>query len=570
MRLSNMLISTLREVPGEAEIISHQLMLRAGLIRKSATGIYTFMPIGLRVLKNVEMIVRQEMDEAGSQELLASALIPATLWQESGRWDAYGPEMFRLKDRSGRDFCLGPTHEEIFTDLAKMEIKSYKQLPINLYQIQTKYRDERRPRFGVMRSREFVMKDAYSFDKDNDGLNKSYDKMYEAYNRIFTRCGLEFSAVEADSGAIGGSNSAEFMVKSDSGEDEIAFCSKCDYAANTEKATSMLCEKYIEEEKELIKVETPETKTIDELCKLFNIDGKHIGKTLIYKYGERVIAVVIRGDRVLNETKVANILGGNYELEMADADTVMNVTSADIGFAGPIGLKVDLILVDEEISMMKNFIIGANETGYHYLNANYGRDFKGIIGDFRLVVEGDKCPKCGEKINIRRGVEVGHIFKLGTKYSGAMGANFLDENGKEQPLVMGCYGIGINRTIAAIIEQHHDENGIIWPIEIAPYKVIIIPANMKNESQVEIAESLYNKFKKCGIDVLLDDRNDRVGVKFKDSDLIGIPIRITVGKKASEGRVELKLREDNESEEVDIESVITKVKCLVKNNNTYN
>lgn len=567
MRLSNMLISTLREVPGEAEIISHQLMLRAGLIRKSATGIYTFMPTGVRVLRNVENVVREEMNEAGAQELSASALIPATLWQESGRWDAYGPEMFRLKDRNGRDFCLGPTHEEIFTDLAKGEIKSYKQLPLNLYQIQMKYRDERRPRFGVMRSREFLMKDAYSFDKDIEGLDKSYDKMHEAYTKIFTRCGLEFSAVEADSGAIGGSSSAEFMVKSDSGEDEIAFCSKCSYAANTEKATAKLSEKSSEEGKELVKVATPDVKTIEELEKFFNTDSKKFAKTLIFKAGEKVIAVMVRGDRTLNETKLSNAIEGSVELEMADEETVLKATDAEVGFAGPIDLKVDLLLVDEEVVNMKNFIVGANATGYHYDNVNYGRDFEGTVGDFRTVVEGDCCPRCGAPINIRRGVEVGHIFKLGTKYSSAMGANYLDENGKEQPLVMGCYGIGVNRTVAAIIEQHHDENGITWPMEIAPYKVIIMPANMKNEEQVAVAEKLYSELKAHRIDVLLDDRNERVGVKFKDSDLIGIPMRITVGKKVTDGMVELKLRTGNDIEEVTIDNAVERVKSELEKNN---
>ncbi len=567
MRLSSMLISTLREVPGEAEIISHQLMLRAGLIRKSATGVYTFMPTGVKVLRNVENIIREEMDATGAQELSASALIPASLWQESGRWDAYGPEMFRLKDRNGRDFCLGPTHEEIFTDLAKSEIKSYKQLPLNLYQIQMKYRDERRPRFGVMRSREFLMKDAYSFDKDNEGLDKAYDKMHDAYHNIFTRCGLEFSAVEADSGAIGGSSSAEFMVKSDSGEDEIAFCSECSYAANTEKATSMLGEKSVEEDKELTKIATPDARTIEELEKFFNTSSNSFGKTLIYKVGERVIAVMVRGDRTLNETKVVNALGGNVELEMADEETVLKATSAQVGFAGPVGLKVDLLLVDEELVNRKNFIVGANETGYHYENVNYGRDFEGTVGDFRTVVEGDSCPRCGASITIRRGVEVGHIFKLGTKYSSAMGANYLDENGKEQPLVMGCYGIGVNRTIAAIIEQHHDENGIVWPMEIAPHKVVIMPANMKNEEQVAIAEKLYEELKASRVEVLLDDRNERVGVKFKDSDLIGIPMRITVGKKAAEGIVEFKLRTEKDIEEVSIDNASERIKTELTRNN---
>lgn len=559
MRLSNMLLGTLRETPGEAEITSHKLMLRAGMIRKSATGIYTFMPTGVRVIKNVENIVREEMDATGAQEFLASALIPATLWQESGRWDVFGPEMFRVKDRIGRDFCLGPTHEEVFTDLARNEIKSYKQLPLNLYQIQTKYRDERRPRFGVMRSREFIMKDAYSFDKDNEGLDISYLKMYEAYNRIFSRCQLEFSAVEADSGAMGGSGSAEFMVKSDIGEDEIAFCTNCTYAANTEKAVSMKEEYKEEEQKQLNKISTPNSKTIDDLVNFFNTTSDKFAKTLIYKIDDKVVAIMIRGDRTLNETKVINALGGAVEVEMADSDTVIKATSAEVGFAGPIGINVDVLLVDEEIAYGTNFIVGGNETGYHYENVNYGRDFEGVVGDYKMVVEGDLCPRCGKAMTIKRGVEVGHIFKLGTKYSKSMKANYLDENGKEQPLVMGCYGIGINRTVAAIIEQHHDENGIIWPMEIAPYKVIIMPANMKNEKQVEVAEKLYNELRRKNIDVLLDDRNERVGVKFKDSDLIGIPIRITVGKKVEDGIIEFKLRCEDNVEEIKIEDFISKV-----------
>lgn len=567
MKLSKMLISTLREVPGEAEIASHKLMLRAGMIRKSATGIYTFMPNGVRVLKNVENIVREEMDRAGAQEFLASALIPADLWQESGRWDVFGPEMFRVKDRNGRDFCLGPTHEEIFTDLARNEIKSYKQLPLNLYQIQTKYRDERRPRFGVMRSREFIMKDAYSFDKDNEALDVSYMKMYEAYNKIFTRCDLEFSAVEADSGAMGGSGSAEFMVKSDIGEDEIAFCTSCNYAANTEKAISKLEEVEREVEKELKKTETPNVRTIDELVAFFNTNDKKFAKTLIYKVDDKVVGVMVRGDRSLNETKVSNALGGVMELEMADAETVLNATSAEIGFAGPIGLKVDILLVDEEVTRMSNFIVGANDTGYHHENVNYERDFEGIVGDYKLVSEGDMCPKCGSPINIRRGVEVGHIFKLGTKYSQAMGANYLDENGKSVPLVMGCYGIGVNRTVAAIIEQHYDENGIIWPMAVAPYKVIIMPANVKNEEQMKAAEKIYEDLKSRGIDVLLDDRNERVGVKFKDSDLIGIPIRVTVGKKIIEDIVEFKLRKNQDIEEVKIEEIVSRIEKEFLDNN---
>jgi prolyl-tRNA synthetase len=560
VKLSKALLCTLREVPGEAEIKSHQLMLRAGMMRKLASGIYNFMPLGLKVIKNIEHIVREEMDRAGAQEFLASALLPAELWRESGRLEVMGPEMFRLKDRNDRDFCLGPTHEEVFTDIARNEIRSYKQLPLNLYQIQTKYRDERRPRFGVMRSREFVMKDAYSFDKDNEGLDLSYNKMYEAYHEIFKRCGLEAKCVEADSGAMGGSGSAEFMIKSEIGEDEIVFCSCCDYAANMEKAPSTpeLLEK--EELKELNKIETPNIKTIEELVAFFNTTSKKFAKTLIYKADDKLVAVMVRGDREVNEVKIINAIGGAVEFQMADAEAVFAATSAAIGFAGPIDIKVDYLLVDNEVSSMNNIIVGANDTGYHYDNVNYGRDFMGTVGDFRKVVEGDKCPKCAEALTIARGIEVGHIFKLGTKYSKPMGANFIDENGESKPLIMGCYGIGINRTMAAIIEQNNDENGIIWPLSVAPYKVVVIPAVTKDAEQMRIAEELYVDLRNLGIEVMLDDREERAGVKFKDADLIGIPMRITVGKKVNEGLVEFKLRNSSEVELVSVASVIDRVK----------
>lgn len=560
MKLSNMLITTLREVPAEAELPSHKLMLRSGMMRKMASGIYNYMPLGLRTLKKVENIVREEMDRAGAQEFLASAIIPAELWQESGRWEVFGPEMFRLSDRNERQFCLGPTHEEVFTDIARAVIKSYKQLPLNLYQIQTKYRDERRPRFGVMRSREFTMKDAYSFDKDYEGLDITYNKMYEAYKKIFERCGVDCSAVEADSGAMGGSGSAEFMVKSEYGEDEVVFCDTCSYAANMEKAPSTPEKAEVEDAKGLEKVETPNAKTIDELIKFFNITPKKFAKTLIYKADDKVVAVMVRGDREVNETKVTNTIGGAVEFELADEKTVKEATTAEIGFAGPMGIKVDFLLVDEEVSNMYNFVVGANETGYHYVNVNYGRDFDGTIGDFRNVTSEDKCPKCGGKVTIARGIEVGHIFKLGTKYSESMGAVFSDEDGKSKPLIMGCYGIGVNRTMASIIEQHHDENGIVWPLAVAPYHVIVIPAVSKNEEQMKAAEELYNSLKEIGVEVLLDDRNERAGVKFKDADLIGIPMRITVGRMVSEGKVEFKIRSNSEAEEIEISSVIEKVK----------
>ncbi|GAA0079309.1 proline--tRNA ligase [Clostridium sp. CTA-5] len=566
MKMSNMLISTLREVPAEAEIDSHKLMLRSGMIRKMASGVYNYMPLGLKALKKIEDIIREEMNFAGAQEFLASAMIPAELWQSSGRWDAYGAEMFRLKDRNERDFCLGPTHEEVFTDIAKNEIKSYKQLPVNLYQIQTKYRDERRPRFGVMRSREFIMKDAYSFDKDQEGLDVSYNKMYEAYVKIFNRCGLDAKCVEADSGAIGGSNSAEFMVKSEVGEDDIVFCSKCDYAANIEKATTKLGEVQKEELMELEKVFTPDSRGIDEVSEFLNISPKKTVKTLLYNVDGKIVAVFVRGDREVNEVKVANASKASGDIEMASHEGYKNATGCDIGFAGPIGIKADLILVDEEVKNMYNFVTGANETGYHIKNVNYGRDFEGVVGDYRNVEEGEPCPICGEKVTIARGTEVGHIFKLGTKYSEAMDAKFIDENGKEKPFIMGCYGIGVTRTMASIIEQHNDENGIIWPLAVAPYHISVIPVNVKDEEQVKIANDLYDQLISLGVEALLDDRNERAGVKFKDSEIMGIPMRVTVGKKITDGEVEFKLR-NGEMEVIKIDEVCQRVQGEFNKNN---
>ena len=566
MKMSNMLISTLREVPAEAEIDSHKLMLRAGMMRKMAAGVYNYMPLGLKVLKKVEDIVREEMDAAGAQEFLASAMIPAELWQESGRWDAYGAEMFRLKDRGNRDFCLGPTHEEVFTDIARNEIKSYKQLPLNLYQIQTKYRDERRPRFGVMRSREFIMKDAYSFDRNQEGLDITFDKMHDAYVKIFNRCGLDAKCVQADSGAIGGSNSAEFMVKSEVGEDDVVFCDCCNYAANIEKA---VCTPEKEEKQdflELREVETPNAKTIEEIAAFFGKDAKKFAKTILFNADGKIVAVMVRGDREINEVKVANAIGEINILELASNEEVQNATGAVVGFAGPIGIKVDILLVDEEVANMYNFIAGANKTGYHVENVNYGRDFEGTIGDFRNVTAGEKCPDCGGTVTIARGTEVGHIFKLGTKYSAAMNANFIDEDGKEKPFVMGCYGIGVTRTMASIIEQHHDENGIVWPLAVAPYHVSVIPVNVKDEEQVRVANELYNELISMGVEALLDDRNERAGVKFKDSELMGIPMRVTVGKKIGDGEVEFKLR-NGEMEVVKISDVCSIVKGEFEKNN---
>ena len=567
MRMSRMLMPTLKEVPSDAEITSHQLMLRAGMIRKMASGIYNQLPMGIRVFRKVEDIIREEMNAKGAQEISCALLVPAELWQESGRWDVMGPEMFRLKDRNGRDYCLGPTHEETFTHIVRNEITSYKQLPLNLYQIETKFRDERRPRFGVMRTRNFTMKDAYSFDADQEGLDKSYDDMFDAYTRIFARCELDNSPVQADSGAMGGSASAEFMVKSEVGEDEIVFCSGCDYAANIEKATSVNHKASTEEMKEMSEIETPNVHTIEELQDFFKMDAGQFAKTLIYYADGKTVAVVVRGDRDVNETKVANAIGGAVEFELASEDTIKAVTGAEVGFAGPIGIKADYLFIDQEVVDQRNVIVGANKTGYHIQNANFGRDFEGQVGDFRNVQEGDKCPKCGQPLEIMRGVEVGHIFKLGTKYSESMGATFLDQNGKSQPIIMGCYGIGVERTVAAVIEQHHDENGIIWPLALAPYHVVVVPVNVKKEEHLENAEKIYNELQAAGVEVLLDDRNERAGFKFKDSDLLGIPMRITVGKDIVDGKVEFKLRKEADKEIISVDEVLDRVKAeFVKNN----
>ena len=567
MRMSKMLMPTLKEIPSDAEITSHQLMLRAGMIRKMASGIYNQLPMGIRVFRKVEDIIREEMNAKGAQEISCALLVPAELWQESGRWDVMGPEMFRLKDRNGRDYCLGPTHEETFTHIVRNEITSYKQLPLNLYQIETKFRDERRPRFGVMRTRNFTMKDAYSFDADQEGLDKSYNDMFDAYTRIFARCELDNSPVQADSGAMGGSASAEFMVKSEVGEDEIVFCSGCDYAANIEKDTSVNHEASTEEMKEMGEIETPNVHTIEELQDFFKMDAGQFAKTLIYYADGKTVAVVVRGDRDVNETKVANAIGGAVEFELASEDTIKAVTGAEVGFAGPIGIKTDYLFIDQEVVDQRNVIVGANKTGYHIQNANFGRDFEGQIGDFRNVQEGDKCPKCGQPLEIMRGVEVGHIFKLGTKYSESMGATFLDQNGKSQPIIMGCYGIGVERTVAAVIEQHHDENGIIWPLALAPYHVVVVPVNVKKEEHLENAEKIYNELQAAGVEVLLDDRNERAGFKFKDSDLLGIPMRITVGKDIVDGKVEFKLRKEADKEIISVDEVLDRVKAEFAKNN---
>lgn len=567
MRMSKLLMPTLREVPAEAEIASHRLMLRAGMIRKLAAGIYSYLPLGLRSLHKIEQIIREEMDKAGAQELLMSALLPAEAYQASGRWEVFGPSMFKLKDRNDRDFCLGPTHEELFTQTVIDNVKSYKEYPMTLYQIQTKYRDEGRPRFGIIRSREFVMKDAYSFDLDKDGLDKSYEAMYKAYCRIFTRLGLDFTIVDADSGAMGGSGSQEFMVKSPVGEDGIAYCDACGYAANYEKCECIVQEKpQIEGDFPMEKVHTPNAHTIEELVKFLGMESYNFAKTIIYKADDKYIAAMVRGDREVNEVKLKNLVGCTDDLELAAPAVVRELTKAEVGFAGPIGLGIE-VYVDKEVTFMKNFVVGANETDMHYKNVNIGRDFEpDHVADIRVVEEGDVCPKCGQPIKTAQGIEVGHIFKLGTKYSEALGLKYLDENGKSQIVEMGCYGIGVTRCIAAAVEQNHDDNGIIWPVACAPYHAIVVPANYKSEEQMAEAEMIYNALCEAGIETLIDDRNERAGVKFKDADLIGIPVRIVVGKKISDGIVEYKERTMQQDVEKDIDTAIKDVIEFIKNN----
>ena len=571
MKLSKMHIKTLREVPAEAEIPSHILLLRTGMIRKLVSGVYGFMPLGWRSVRKIEDIIRQEMDNIGGQEIHMSAIQPSELWEESGRWFAYGPELWRVKDRNGRDFCLGPTHEEIFTDIIRNDVSSHRQLPLYLYQIQTKYRDEARPRFGLMRSREFIMKDAYSFDRDFEGLDKSYDEMYEAYEKIFTRCGLTFRPVEADTGAIGGSNSHEFTALSEVGESEIAYCEKCSMAATTERAEFVDAPAETDEMMALEEVNTPGTKTIEDVANFLGIDQSRTIKALLFiTYDDEgkekeYVAAFIRGDRELNMIKLINALGiHEHSIEFADEAKMAEATGCVGGFTGPIGLHDCKIVVDSELTGLKNLCAGANKEDYHVKNVNYDRDYKGdIVADLKLLKEGDPCPICGEPVKHARGIEVGQVFKLGTKYSEAMKATYKDENQKDQLIVMGCYGIGVTRTLAAIVEQNHDENGIIWPMSVAPYHVIITLVKPGDEQEQALADKIYNELAKAGVEVLLDDRDERPGVKFKDADLLGIPVRITVGKRASEGIVEYKLRREIEKEEKTAEDAVKDAIALV-------
>nr|WP_300003292.1 proline--tRNA ligase [Tissierella sp.] len=563
MKMSKMYMPTLKEDPSEAEIVSHKLLLRAGMIRQLVSGIYSYLPLGFRVIKKIEQVVREEMDRAGSQELLMSAIQPRELWEATGRWESFGPEMFTMHDRNNREFCLGPTHEEYFTNLIKNEIKSYKQLPLNLYQIQTKYRDEKRPRFGLMRGREFIMKDAYSFDTNEEALVEAYDIMWKAYDRVFTRLNLKYKVVEGDTGTMGGRVSHEFMATSEAGEGFMAYCDDCDYAATDEKATVVYnVENLDQEEKEIEKVVTENVTTIEGLEDFFKIDKSSFGKALVYSVKGKALVVVIPGDRELNETKLENYLGiASHDIEMADEAMILDITGANKGYTGPVGLKEGTrVLVDSRITRMKNLIVGGNETDIHLKNVNYGRDFKGEeVEDLLMVREGDACPKCQGTLKMARGIEVGNIFQLGTKYSEGLSAKYLDENGKEQFFHMGSYGIGVTRTVSAIIEQFHDEDGIVWPLNVAPYQAIITIINTKNEEQMELSEKLYNDLLDKGVEVLLDDRKERAGVKFNDRDLIGIPIRIVVGKGASEGIVEYSTRKSGEKEDLKVEDLMGKI-----------
>ncbi len=566
MRTTNLYAPTLRQTPAEAEVVSHQLMMRAGMIRKAAGGVYTYLPLAWRVLRKIEQIIREEMDAAGGQEISMPIMQPSELWKETGRWAVYGEEMFRLKDRHDREFCLGPTHEEMVTSLVRDEVRSYKQLPLMLYQIQNKYRDEIRPRFGLMRGREFIMKDLYSFDKDEEGLDVSYKKMYDAYTKIFTRCGLEFRPVEADNGAIGGGHSHEFTVLADAGESNIAYCSSCDYAASDEKAELTVIKAPEEEMLPLEKVATPGAKTIELVADYLKVPVEKTIKAVAFQTEkDELVLTFVRGDHEVNDVKVLNAVGA-IDLHMAE-EAAITAAGGVAGFMSPIGIrKGTKIVVDSTVMEMYNAVAGANETDVHYKNVNPKRDFgEAIVTDIRMIQAGDACPRCGQPVKMTRGIEAGQVFTLGTKYSEALQATFLNENGREKPLVMGCYGIGVSRTMAAAIEQNNDEQGIIWPRAIAPFEVLVVPVNAKVPEQLALAEEIYAEMKQAGTDALLDDRKERAGVKFKDADLIGYPLRITIGPKAlEENQIEVKIRKTGETYNFTREEYKEKVLELLK------
>ena len=566
MRYSQYFIPTVKETPSDAEVVSHQLMLRAGMIRKLAAGIYNYLPLGLKTMRKVEAIVREEMNRAGAIEILMPSVQPAELWQESKRWEKYGKELLRFHDRKDAEFCFGPTHEEVVTDLVRREVRSYRQMPLNLYQIQGKFRDEIRPRFGLMRGREFLMKDAYSFDVDSEAADLSYDKMYKAYRRIFERCGLNFRAVEADTGSIGGSSSHEFMVLAESGEDAIVSCSACDYAANVEKAeVRAVASLEHAEARPLEKVATPDKRTIEEVAAFLHVPHSAIVKCLIFVADDEPVVALVRGDYELNEIKLRNLLGC-AELELAPDSVVESVTGAPVGFAGPVGIKARVIS-DLSVQGMKNFVTGGNSKDLHLKNVNLERDCKvERFADVRNIVAGDDCPRCtGGKVEMWRGIEVGHVFKLGTRYSEALKATYLDADGKERIIFMGCYGIGVSRTVAACIEQNHDANGIVFPLPIAPFHCIISALNYKDDEVKKASDAMYEELAQAGVEVLLDDRDERPGFKFKDADLIGIPLRIVVGaKNLAEGKVELKERKSGVVHLLSMVEAMAKVRAMVE------
>lgn len=557
MRYSQLLLPTLKESPAEAEVVSHVLMLRAGFMRKLTAGVYTYLPFGLAAIRKVENIVREEMNRAGAQELLMPMVQPADLWKETGRYEKYGPELLRFHDRHERESCLGPTHEEVITDIARKELHSYRDLPVNLYQIQTKFRDEIRPRFGLMRGREFLMKDAYSFDVSDEASEVSYMKMYEAYKRIFTRCGLEFRAVQADSGAIGGSFSHEFMVLAKTGEDTIVICKDCEYAANMEKAVVKLAPvDSTEPLAEMEKVETPGKRKVEAVCEFLAIEPSRLVKTLVFKADGQPVAVLVRGDREVEEVKLKNLLGV-ADVEMAGDEEVFKATGVPTGYLGPVGIKVRVV-ADQEVAAMRNFYVGGNEKNYHLKNVNFDRDFQvEAVADLRQVTPDDPCPQCGGQLKLTEGIEVGHIFKLGTGYSQSMNATFQDSDGQEKHFVMGCYGIGVSRVVAAAIEQNHDDNGIIFPVPLAPYTVIVLNLGVKDEKISAAAENVYRELQAAGLETILDDRDERPGLKFKDADLLGIPYRLTVGNSyLKSGKVEVRRRRDGATEEMTPEEAV--------------
>ncbi|MGZ8450701.1 MAG: proline--tRNA ligase [Candidatus Binatia bacterium] len=569
MRWSKTLIPTLKEDPADAEVISHKLLMRAGYIRQVSRGIYDYFPLALKVIRKIETIVRQEMDRAGAQELLLPIAAPAELWQESGRWEFYGKELLRFKDRHERDFCLGPTHEELITDLVRRSVRSYRELPINLYQLQTKFRDEVRPRFGLMRGREFIMKDAYSFHTDVEDCRREYDNMYQTYKRIFSRCGLSYRPVEADTGAIGGSQSHEFQVLAASGEDAIVGCDGCEYAANVEKAEVKgrppAARDISQESPKLNKVATPGKKTVPEVAELLNLPANQFIKTLVYKTdGGDLIATLVRGDHEINELKLRTVLGCR-EVTLADETAVTAATGVVPGYMGPIGLQLRIV-ADLSVHGMRGAVTGANEANFHYIDIDQERDFTpSAFADLRLAVAGDPCPRCESgKLQTHRGIEVGQVFYLGTKYSEKMGATYLDAEGREQSIEMGCYGIGISRMVAAAVEQNHDANGIIWPLSIAPFQVLVLPINYKEEKLRDAAEKLYLELQRAGVEVMLDDRDERAGVKFKDADLIGIPLRVTIGAKAlDKGCIELRNRRNGKTDEVALGEAVKSIQTII-------